>query len=87
MKPVTTVETQVSAPFGSIPDFVGFDDNGDKRVVGESKFWAGLGEGQAGRLPQAPAQHRARLCCSSSCPRCGSIRLWAAVTVRRQEIR
>ena len=47
MKPVTRVETQVSAPFGSIPDFVGFDDNGDRRVVGESKFWAGLGDGQA----------------------------------------
>ena len=47
MKPVTRVETQVSAPHGSIPDFVGFDDNGDRRVVGESKFWAGLGEGQA----------------------------------------
>ena len=47
MKPVTRVETQVSAPFGSIPDFVGFDDNGDRRVVGESKFWAGFGDGQA----------------------------------------
>ena len=47
-KPVIRVETQVSAPFGSIPDFVGFDDNGDRRVVGESKFGAGLGEGQAG---------------------------------------
>ncbi len=48
MEPVIRVETQVSAPHDSIPDFVGFDDNGDRRVVGESKFGAGLGEGQAG---------------------------------------
>ena len=47
-KPVIRVETQVSAPHGSIPDFVGFDGNGSMRVVGESKFWADLGEGQAG---------------------------------------
>ena len=47
MEPVTRVETQVVAADGGIPDFVGFDENGDKRVVGESKFWAGLGDGQA----------------------------------------
>ena len=39
-------ETQVVAPDQSRPDFVGYDGNGEKRIIGESKFWAGLGEGQ-----------------------------------------
>ena len=39
--------TQVVAPDNSRPDFVGYDRNGEKRVIGESKFWASLGEGQA----------------------------------------
>ena len=47
MEPVTRVETQVVAPDRSRPDFVGFDRNGYKRVIGEAKFWAGLGQGQA----------------------------------------
>ena len=47
MQPVTRVETQVVSEDRRIPDFVGFDENGDKRVVGESKFWAGIGECQA----------------------------------------
>ncbi len=48
MEPITRVETQVVAGDLSRPDFVGFDTNGAKRVIGEAKFWAGLGEGQAG---------------------------------------
>ena len=47
MEPITRVETQVVAADRSRPDFVGFDKNGAKRVIGEAKFWAGLGEGQA----------------------------------------
>ena len=48
MEPITRVETPVVAGDLSRPDFVGFDTNGAKRVIGEAKFWAGLGEGQAG---------------------------------------
>ena len=79
MQPVTRVETQVSAPFGSIPDFVGFDDNGDKRIVGESKFGAGLGEGQAGvYLKLLPDTGPAVLLFVVPAMRID--RLWAAVT-------
>ena len=79
MKLVTIVETQVSAPHDSIPDFVGFDDNGDKRVVGESKFWAGLGEGQAGvYLKLLPNTEPAVLLFVVPAVRID--RLWAAVT-------
>ncbi len=38
------------------PDFVGYDGNGEKRVIGESKFWADLGDGQArAYLEQLPS--------------------------------
>ena len=47
MAPVTRVATQVVAADGGIPDFVGYDHSNAMRVVGESKFWAGLGDGQA----------------------------------------
>ena len=42
----TRFQTQVTAEDGSRPDFVGYDRLGEKRVVGEAKFYAGLGEGQ-----------------------------------------
>ena len=42
----TRFQTQVTAEDGSRPDIVGYDRLGEKRVVGEAKFTAGLGEGQ-----------------------------------------
>ena len=46
MDPVEQVRVEVAAEDQSRPDFVGYDVNGTKRVVGESKFWAPLGKGQ-----------------------------------------
>ena len=43
----TRFQTQVTAGDRSRPDFVGYDGLGEKRVVGEAKFYAGLGDGQA----------------------------------------
>ena len=40
-------QAQVTAGDRSRPDFVGYDRLGEKRVVGEAKFYAGLGDGQA----------------------------------------
>ena len=45
--PVVRVETQVTYEDGSIPDMVGYDNNGAKRLLVEAKFWATLLEGQA----------------------------------------
>ncbi len=48
-------DTQV-AEEGSRFDLVGYDANDKKRVIGESKFWAGLGLGQGkGYLSELPA--------------------------------
>ena len=47
IEPCVRFDTQVVAPDRSRPDFVGYDRDGEKRIIGESKFWAGLGEGQA----------------------------------------
>ena len=47
VKDCTRFQTQVTAEDRSRPDFVGYDRLGEKRVVGEAKFYAGLGEGQA----------------------------------------
>lgn len=46
MKVCSAFETQVTAEDNSRPDFVGFDEDNEKRVIGEAKFWAALGEGQ-----------------------------------------
>ena len=49
----TKFDTQVIAEDNSRPDFVGFDKDGKKRVIGEVKFWAKLQEGQgSGYLKQ-----------------------------------
>ncbi len=40
--PVTIVKSQVIQADGTIPDLVGFDENGKERVLVEVKFWAGL---------------------------------------------
>lgn len=40
--PVTIVKSQVIQADGTIPDLVGFDENGKERVLIEVKFWAGL---------------------------------------------
>ena len=46
-EPITRVQTQVTCGDGSIPDMVGYDQNGCKRLVVESKFWAALQPDQA----------------------------------------
>ena len=45
--PIKRVETQVTYEDGSCPDMVGYDRNGAKRLLVESKFWATLLRGQA----------------------------------------
>ena len=40
--PVTIVKSQVIQADGTIPDLVGFDENGKERVLVEVKFWAEL---------------------------------------------
>ena len=46
MKPVCRVATQVVAPDKTRPDFVGYDEFGGNRLIGESKFWHTLMEHQ-----------------------------------------
>ena len=47
LEPITRFETQVTHEDGSRPDMVGYDSDGNKRLLVESKFWAALLEGQA----------------------------------------
>ena len=42
VEPITTVDSQVVRSDGTIPDLVGFDENGKERVLIEVKFWAEL---------------------------------------------
>ncbi len=44
---LTGFDTQVTYEDGSRPDMVGYDQEGRKRLLVESKFWASLLEGQA----------------------------------------
>ena len=44
---LTSFDTQVTYEDGSRPDMVGYDQEGGKRLLVESKFWATLLEGQA----------------------------------------
>ena len=56
MEECTQFRTQVIAEDNSRPDFVGYDAAREKRVIGEAKFWAALGKGQAkAYLEQLPA--------------------------------
>ena len=47
MPPIVRVDTQVAYEDGSRPDMAGYDENGVKRLLVESKFWASLLPGQA----------------------------------------
>ena len=47
IEPVVRVETQVPFEDGTRPDMTGYDEHGVKRLIVESKFWAGLMERQA----------------------------------------
>ena len=56
LAPITRFETQVTYEDGSRPDMAGYDGQGGKRLLVESKFWAALLEGQAsGYLGQLEA--------------------------------
>ena len=44
---LTSFQTQVTYEDGSRPDMVGYDGDGKKRLLVESKFWASLLQGQA----------------------------------------
>ncbi|WP_419937000.1 hypothetical protein [Candidatus Palauibacter sp.] len=43
---IAQVDTQVTGREGERPDLVGFDRDGEKRLLIEAKFWAGLTESQ-----------------------------------------
>ena len=43
---IVRVETQVTHKDGTRPDMAGYDENGQMRLLVESKFWAALGSGQ-----------------------------------------
>ena len=43
---IAQVRTQVTGKDGERPDLVAFDQDGEKRVLIEAKFWAGLTESQ-----------------------------------------
>ena len=47
MDSLTNFQTQVTYEDGSRPDMVGYDGDGMKRLLVESKFWASLLQGQA----------------------------------------
>ena len=47
---LTSFDTQVTYKDGSRPDMVGYDQEGGKRLLVESKFWATLLEGQASSI-------------------------------------
>ena len=49
MPPIARVATQVAYEDGSRPDMAGYDENGVKRLIVESKFWAPLLSGQASK--------------------------------------
>ena len=57
LESLTNFKTQVTHEDGSRPDMVGYDQEGRKRVIVESKFWAGLLQDQAsgyfGQLEEA----------------------------------
>lgn len=56
MPQIVRVETQVTYEDGSCPDMAGYDENGAKRLLVESKFWASLLSGQvSGYLRQLDA--------------------------------
>ena len=46
------VQTQVTYEDGTRPDMAGYDGDGRKRLLVESKFWAALGSGQPGYIDQ-----------------------------------
>lgn len=56
--PLNSLQTQVTDDDGSRPDMVGYDEDGKKRLIVESKFWASLLQGQAsgyiGQLEEGP---------------------------------
>ena len=47
-EPIARVETQVTYQDGSRPDLAGYDRCRTKRLLIEAKFWASLGQRQAG---------------------------------------
>ncbi len=72
------VETQVTAEDGSRPDLVCFDTGGEKRIIVESKFWAGLMDNQPNAyLEQLPQSGRAVLLFIAPDVRIGT--LWVAI--------
>ena len=72
------VETQVVAEDGSRPDMVCFDASGEKRIIIESKFWAGLMDEQPNAyLRQLPTEGRSALLFVA--PEVRASTLWAAI--------
>lgn len=46
IRQVVAFQTQAGSLDGGIPDLVGYDSSGTKRIIIENKFWAGLTENQ-----------------------------------------
>ena len=43
---LSRIRTEVTGDKGERPDLVGWDENGDERLLIEAKFWAGLTDNQ-----------------------------------------
>ena len=72
------IETQVVAGDGSRPDLVCFDPTNEKRIIVESKFWAGLMDEQPNAyLEQLPSAGRCALL--FVVPEVRANTLWAAI--------
>ena len=75
------IETQVTAPDGSQPDLVCFDTGNEKRIIVESKFWAGLTDNQPNAyLKQLPETGRSVLLFIAPDVRIST--LWPAISDR-----
>ena len=75
---IARVETQVVADDRSRPDLVCFDADGEKRIIVEAKFWAGLMDDQPNAyIEQLPATGRSALLFVA--PEVRADTLWAAI--------
>lgn len=78
------IETQVTAPDGSQPDLVCFDTGNEKRIIVESKFWAGLTDNQPNAyLMQLPESRRSVLLFIAPDVRVST--LWTTINHRASE--
>ncbi len=83
-EPIARFETQVTYDDGSRPDMLGYDRDGTKRLIVESKFWAGLQPAQpCGYLEQLDANGPAVMLFVA--PNTRLTTLWAELERRMEE--